>query len=66
MSETNGLDESEQEIMNHLTSAFNGFSKLKPTHPDEKNDFRYAIHLAQNLLAMRALRRTLPDGWFSL
>lgn len=58
-----GLTEEELEISKNIISAWNGFIKLKPSHPNDKYEFHQAIHILQKTLGMRVLRRDYPDHW---
>lgn len=40
----------DQEVLNALVTAWNCFVKLTPTHPDDTNDFRRAIHECQRIM----------------
>ena len=53
--------ETENEIMTHLVSAYNLFSKLESTHPSDREDFTNGIHELQKILGMRILRRDYPN-----
>lgn len=44
----------EHRLMNKTTELWNEFVKLEPVHPDDKDEFRSAIHAIQNLIAARA------------
>ena len=58
-----GLTPEEQTISDHLVEAWNGFIKLEKQHPNEHSDFADAMNQCQSTLAMRAVRRTWPEGW---
>lgn len=60
-----GLIPQELEISEHLVEAWNMFTKLEQTHPSDIEDFQKAIHILQNVLGMRAMRRLYPDFWIS-
>lgn len=51
----------ERKILVLTAECWNEFIKLKPTHPDEINDFADGIHKLQYVLAMRMCRRDHPD-----
>lgn len=53
----------EQKISDDIVSAWNGFVKLEPTHPDDIDEFRMAIHSLQKIIGMRILRRDYPDKY---
>lgn len=61
-----GFVDREKIIMNYLVEAYNEFHKLPSTHPSEKGDFSKAIHLCQQLLAMRVVRRDYPETYYKL
>jgi len=46
-----------------LVTAWNHFVKLEPTHPDDIDDFRRAIHECQRIMGIRQLRRCDPEHW---
>lgn len=56
----NPFTEKEKIVNEKLMEAFNIFSSLDSQHPDEKREFCDAIHIAQNILAWRILRRDYP------
>lgn len=56
----------EQLVQDNLVSAFNAFSKLESTHSDEHREFCDAIHVVQNILAWRILRRDYPETFHSI
>jgi len=58
-----GLYPDEQSVMDNLMSVYEAFLKLDREHPDEIREFVDEIHLYQNILGMRALRRAYPTGW---
>ena len=60
---TSGLTGEEQQVMDHLVGAYNGFRQLESQHPDEMTDFLSSIHRVQDLLAVRAMRRLYPESW---
>ena len=55
--------ESEQQCNDHLVKAWNIFVALPEGHPDEREEFKKAIHELQGLLALRIADRTCPDLW---
>lgn len=61
----NGLMEKEQMALDCLTYAYNHFSELESTHPNDLSDFADAIHLAQRIIGMRCLRRDYPNLWIT-
>ena len=61
--QNSGLTSEEEYISDLIVEAFNCFVKLEQTHPDEKNDFKNAVHQLQQLLVMRMARRDCPDYW---
>lgn len=50
----------ENNIMNNLIEAYNGFIKLDDTHPTANTEFCNAIHICQLLLEHRILQREYP------
>jgi hypothetical protein len=58
-----GLTEQEGKVMDALVYAWNEFTELEKTHPSETDDFMNAIHICQNTLCMRILRRDYPKGY---
>ncbi len=63
VSQETGLTESEQRVSDHLVAAFNEFTQIERTHPNEMGEFVSAIHRLQDLLAVRIVRRQFPKGW---
>lgn len=59
-----GLTQLESEVMKHIINAYNAFLKLEWEHPSELSDFVNGIHLMQDVLANRVVRRAFPVGWF--
>lgn len=53
------LSKQEREILYHLATAWNKFLKLPKEHPDDNNEFRYAIHKAQLMILVRPERKAL-------
>lgn len=51
----------EDEVMSNLTSAYEHFSKLDQTHPNDITDFVFHIHALQRILGQRVLRRDYPN-----
>jgi hypothetical protein len=39
------------------------YMKLEKEHPTEEKDLERIVHHAQELLALRVLRRVYPQGW---
>lgn len=60
--ENGGLSSEEDKIMSLLVDAWNLFLAL-PTDGVEVDEFRQAIHDAQDCLGRRVLRRLYPDYW---
>lgn len=58
-----GITQDEHEVLHHLVEAYTKFVALGAKHPDDNDEFRYAIHLAQQKVAMRVARRVDPDLW---
>jgi hypothetical protein len=51
----------ERKVLNLLGQAFMEFAKLKPAHPDDKGEFKHAIHAAQNIVLSRVGSRVLVE-----
>jgi hypothetical protein len=51
----------ERKVLRLTAECWNEFIKLKPTHPDDINEFADAIHDLQKILAMRMCRRDHSD-----
>lgn len=51
----------EKSIINHLVNAWNIYVKLPKQHPDDIDEFRRSIHSAQQLIAIRGVRRKFPS-----
>ena len=43
----------EQRVLRKLSEAWNAFLKLEGGHPDDQEDFRRAIHAAENIVLAR-------------
>ena len=59
-----GLTENELEVLRLLGEAWNTFVALDRKHPDDNDEFRHAIHAAQQMVALRVARRVNPGVWF--
>ena len=59
-----GLTPDEIKVLNLLGEAWNEYVKLDAKHPDDNDDFRRAIHQAQQLIAIRVARRVDPVIWY--
>jgi hypothetical protein len=44
----------EDKVLDHLVMAWNAFLTLEARHPDDDQEFRQAIHAAQNIVMARA------------
>ena len=55
----------DQDVVDAIVVAWNNFVKLTPTHPDDIDDFRRAIHECQRIMGVRQLRRIDPDRWLT-
>lgn len=64
--ETNIVLEKEDLISRYLIDAFDVFVTLEPTHPDDILDFTKALHDIQKVIAMRELRRLLPNRYLTI
>lgn len=58
-----GLTEKEYGVLKKLGECQELFCKLKRQHPSEKAEFIYAVHLIQDLMVIRVIRRAYPKGW---
>jgi len=58
-----GLTFDEQMCMNALVKAYRIYSKLPKDHPMENIEFTTSLHRLQDLLAIRVVRRSFPNGW---
>jgi len=55
------MTEEEQEIMDHITAAFNGIVKLGLTY--NKDQLAIGTHMMQQCIQQRVLHRWYPDVW---
>lgn len=60
---TTGYTCDEQEIANKINEVWQLFNKLPQTHPSDIQEFHYGIHLLQQKMGMRILRRDYPLYW---
>ena len=51
------LTEEERRVVDTLAEAWNAFLELKPVHPDDNQEFRQAIHAAQNIIMARPVMK---------
>lgn len=58
-----GLLPDEQVVNEHIYKAVQAYVALPVQHPSEPTDFTNAVHILQQLLALRVVRRAYPDGW---
>lgn len=58
-----GLLPAERAVVGALISAAESFSRLPVQHPDDQSVFIDAIHVCQQLLALRVARRVFPEAW---
>lgn len=59
-----GLTPDEETVMSHLVNAWNAWLGIDACiTQDEMDQFRKAIHQAQEVLAGRVVRRTYPKYW---
>jgi hypothetical protein len=58
-----GLTVEEGVVADHLAEAVNAWGRLPREHPNELDEFVFAVHLCQGLLTTRIARRAFPDGW---
>ncbi len=59
----NGLTDGEREVLNLLKEAWQKFVDLGDHISHDLTEFNYAIHLAQQKMAIRVARRVDPDVW---
>jgi hypothetical protein len=59
-----GLTSEELEVLGHLASAWNKFTKLNNKHGDHNNEFRDAIHKLQYIIGVRVAQRVNPEVWY--
>ena len=64
LSET-GLTEMEAAVMDGLSDAVEAYNLLEVQHEDEPAEFIAAIHRLQDMMAMRAMRRSHPEYWLT-
>ena len=55
----NLLTKEENRVLENLADAYIWFSQLQTLHPDDRKDFSYAIHMAQNIVLSRPAMRKL-------
>lgn len=55
--------DAEKKTLEALAEAWHRFLQLDRQHPDEADEFRAAIHRAQDLIAVRVARRADPATW---
>lgn len=60
---SNGLTDSEKEILKNLGNAWNSFIKLDNLSVDDVQEMKDAIHSAQKLIALRVARRIDVEIW---
>ena len=58
-----GLTWQEKDVLKYLGDAWNHFNSLQNTSTDDQNEFRDAIHRAQQIIALRVARRVDKDVW---
>ena len=56
-----GLTKKEKDLLKLSVQLWNGFVGLDRQHPSECSEFGRAIHDIQYLLAMRFVRRNIPN-----
>lgn len=59
----NGLTDQEKEVLSLLKDAWQKFSELGNHIHHDLTEFNYAIHLAQQKMALRVARRVDPEVW---
>jgi len=58
-----GYTKEEREVSNKLFDCYSAFLDLDREHPEEMKEFGYAIHLIQDVIGTRVLRRVYPKGY---
>lgn len=58
-----GLTPAEERIMDHLVDAWNEFTGFIDVPRDDLDDFRFALHTMQRILAGRIVSRLYSDYW---
>lgn len=63
-----GLTSSERIAMDKTIECYNAFRKLNPDdcHPDDLRRFVDAIHVIQDIIGLRALRRLYPGAYTTI
>lgn len=56
-----GITKEEKEILDGIVDVHNKYVKLESTHPSDMPDWVNAIHILQNLIGARILRREHPN-----
>lgn len=64
--ESNRVIESEEKIGACIIMAHNEFMSLEPTHPKDLEDFMRGLREMQKVMAIRELRRLLPEKYPSM
>lgn len=57
------LTAAEKTTLDYLVKSWNSYLLLEETHPDYTDEFRHAIHICQQLIAVRVARRVNPEIW---
>lgn len=57
------LTTEERSILDWLGECWNRFSQLTVLHPDDADEFRYAIHNAQNIVMQRPTAEAMLAEW---
>lgn len=57
------LTDKEKEILHHLKEAWTKFMDLGKHTTHDIQEFNYAIHIAQQKMAVRVARRVDPEVW---
>ena len=57
------LSNEEKYVLELTSEIWNSWCKLPNRSDDDNNEFQRAIHLAQQLIALRIARRVDPDIW---
>jgi hypothetical protein len=60
-----GLNKVEGNVEDALIKAFNTFVKLPIQHPSDREEFTKGIHICQDILGRRVLRRAYPESYFN-
>ncbi len=68
-SRNDGLTDEERKVMDAAVICWRSYLKIakdKDNHPDDLDEFRRAIHVIQNILMCRIVRREYPDEYTTI